>query len=92
MEPYPLHYSRRARFDDGVDPTVRFVMEEFQKMDARLGEMEVRLGNRIEGCYSGLERCVAELEQRVKERLITLEMACSESEQSRVSSMGRSWR
>jgi hypothetical protein len=62
MEPYPFHYPFCARSDDGVDPMVWFIMEEFQKMDAHLGEMEVRLGDRIDGRYSGLKRHVAESE------------------------------
>jgi hypothetical protein len=42
MEPFPYHYARRSRAKESADPTIRFVLEELQRM-------EPWLGNRIEG-------------------------------------------
>jgi hypothetical protein len=73
MEPYPHHYSRRSRAEEPpVDPTLRFVLDELQKM-------EIRLRHCIKGRCFGLERHVAESE----ERFISLEMARTESESGR---------
>jgi hypothetical protein len=33
MEPYPHHYVRQSRQDDSVDPNLKFVLEELQKME-----------------------------------------------------------
>jgi hypothetical protein len=49
MEPYPFHYTRCSWVEDSVDPTVKFVFRELQKM-------EERLGDRIEGRCQGIER------------------------------------
>jgi hypothetical protein len=73
MEPFPFHYACHVKSDDSVDPTVKFVFEELQKM-------EVRLGDCIEGCCHGIERRMADAEQRVEERLVLLEMARTELE------------
>jgi hypothetical protein len=73
MEPYPHHYVRQSRQDDSVDPNLKFVLEELQKM-------EVYLGDRIKGCCVGLETPVVASEQCAKERLISLEMACIDAE------------
>jgi hypothetical protein len=45
--------------------------------------METRLGDCIEGHCSGIERRVVEIEQRVEEQFISLDMARAESEQGR---------
>jgi hypothetical protein len=45
--------------------------------------METRLGNHIEGCCVGLEQRMTKVEQRADECLISLEMACTESETGR---------
>ncbi|GJN20050.1 hypothetical protein PR202_gb07376 [Eleusine coracana subsp. coracana] len=84
MEPYPFHYSRRPKPDSGVDsiddidPTIRFVFSELQKMESRLGDQ-------IEGRCGGLESRVHEAEQKAEERFISLEMARSEVEAGRTS-------
>jgi hypothetical protein len=70
MEPYPFHYTHRSRAGDSVDPTVKFVFEE-------------RLDDRIEGRRQGIDHRMADSEQRVEERLISLEMARMESETGR---------
>jgi hypothetical protein len=75
MEPYPHHYSRRPKSDEPpTDPTLRFILDELQKMESHLGD-------RIEGRCGDLENRVAASEQRAEERLISLEMARSEVEQ-----------
>lgn len=51
-----------------------FVLEELQKM-------EVWLGDRIEGRWSGLERYVLQSKKEAEERLVSLEMFRSVSEQ-----------
>jgi hypothetical protein len=84
MDPYPLHYSRHQRLEDVAEPTVQMMFDEMQRMGARLEGMEARLGEKIEGRCSGLEQHVLESEQHNEERLISLEMARSESETSRV--------
>jgi hypothetical protein len=85
MELYPHHYTRRPKpsdptdsttshpTTDHIDPTIRFVLNELQQMEACLTD-------RIEGRCSGLERRVIDFKQRNKERLISLEMSCSEAE------------
>jgi hypothetical protein len=62
--------------EDSIDPTVKFVFEELQKM-------EVRLSDYIEGRCQGIERRMADSEQRVEERLVSLEMAWTESKSGR---------
>jgi hypothetical protein len=77
MEPYPFHYSCRSRSDEPDKPTVRMMSEEMQRMGAQLGE-------KIEGHCTSLEQQVSEVEQRLEERLTSLEMARSKSEQGHV--------
>jgi hypothetical protein len=74
MESYPHHYSHRQKSDAIVDPTIRFILDELQKM-------ETWVGNRIEGRCTDLEQHAAEMEQHVKECLISQEMARSKSKQ-----------
>jgi hypothetical protein len=76
METYPHHYSRQQKSGAAaaMDPTIRFILEQ---------KMETQLGDHIEGRCTGLERCVAEMEQRTEECLVSLEMARSKSKQGR---------
>jgi hypothetical protein len=83
MEPYPLYYSRRQRSEEPVEPNVRMMYEEMQRMGVRLEGMEVHLGEKIEGRCIGLEQRVIEGEQRAEERIISLKMARTEAEASR---------
>jgi hypothetical protein len=53
-------------------------------MMEELRKMEIRLGDRIVGCYVGLERHVVEVEHRSEECFISLEMARTEAESSHV--------
>jgi hypothetical protein len=77
IEPYPHHYSRRARtYELPINPNLCFILDELQKM-------ETWLGDRIEGCCSGIECCVVESEQHAKESPISLEMARTEANQGR---------
>jgi hypothetical protein len=79
MDLYPYHYLRRSHgeeltMESSVYSTLRQVLDEMQKMESRLGDC-------IEGRCDGLERRVAEAEQRSKECFISLEMARAEVEQ-----------
>jgi hypothetical protein len=86
MELFPHHYFRRSRTDDSaaaaaessshVDPSVCVFLDELKLLESCLDD-------RIEGHCSRLECRATEMEQRSEERLITLEMACVESEQGR---------
>jgi predicted DNA-binding protein len=73
MEPFPLHYSRHLRAEEPTDPVLRRVLEEIHN-----------LGDKIDGRCGGLEQRVTEAKQCFKERLITLEMARTESKVTRV--------
>jgi hypothetical protein len=73
MDPYPFHYARRPKFGDLMDPSVCLMLDEHQQMEARLGD-------RIDGQCCSLERCVEEVEQKIEERLISLEMSHMEVE------------
>ncbi|GJM92974.1 hypothetical protein PR202_ga09483 [Eleusine coracana subsp. coracana] len=78
MEPYPLHYSRRPKNDDdaafaSIDPNIKFMLEELQKM-------EIRLGYRIEGRCVGIEHHLEDAEQKAEARFISLEMGQAELE------------
>jgi hypothetical protein len=77
MEPYPHHYSHRPKSDDPVDPNFRLMLDEMQRMKARLFE-------RIDGRWSGLEQRVINIEQLSEERLISLEMSRTEAAAERV--------
>jgi hypothetical protein len=77
MEPYPLHFSRRPRTEEPMDPNLHLMLDEFQHMDARFLElqcMEERLGEKIDGRCGVLELRVGEVEKHVEERLVSLEM------------------
>jgi hypothetical protein len=76
MEPYPLHYSRRPRAKDSVDPNFRMMLDELQRMEARLKDT-------IEGHYGGLDRRVDAIEQKTDEHLVSLEMARTKVEMGR---------
>jgi hypothetical protein len=76
MEPYPFHYTCRSWAEDSIDPTVKFMFEKLQKMEAQLSD-------RIEGCCQGIEHRMADSKQRMEEWLISLEMARTESEPGR---------
>jgi hypothetical protein len=79
MEPFPLQYSCHPRPDEATDPNIRLMLEEFQRIDARfieLHNMEVRMGDKIDG------HCGA-LEQHAEEHLVLLESFCSEAEKER---------
>jgi hypothetical protein len=69
IEPFLYHYCR----EELVDPSLRFMLDELQKM-------ELRLGDKIEGRCIRLQRRMAESEQCAEECLISLEMTRSESE------------
>jgi hypothetical protein len=75
MEPYPYHYSHRNK-PESIDPNFHMMLDELQRMEARLGE-------KIEGCCSNLEKYVEDVDQRAKERFISLEMACAEVDAER---------
>jgi SMC interacting uncharacterized protein involved in chromosome segregation len=45
--------------------------------------IETRLSEKIEGHYGGLEKCVSDLDQRLEEHFISLEMARTEVEMER---------
>jgi hypothetical protein len=72
MESYPLHYTRRPKSDDPVDPNFCMLLDEMQRMETRLSE-------KIEGRCSGLEKRVGDLEQHSEERFISLEMVYTEA-------------
>jgi hypothetical protein len=74
MEPYPYHYSRRSRPEEPADPSVRPVDPNVCLMLDELQHMESRLSDRIDGRCGGLERRVADVEQKAEERFIALEM------------------
>jgi hypothetical protein len=77
MEPYSLYYSCCTRAEESVDSSLTSMIDEMQNMVAHLGE-------RIEDHCGGLELRVDMSEQRAEEHLISLEMACAESEVSHV--------
>jgi hypothetical protein len=77
MESYSFHYSCRSKPDESIDPTLKSILEELQKM-------EVRLGEKIEDMCGGLEHCIHQSEQRVEERFVSLEMSRTELEAGRV--------
>jgi hypothetical protein len=85
MEPYPLHYSCHQRSEDSssIDPSVRVMIDEMQRMGARFEGMEVRLMEKIEGCCSTLEQPVVDVEQRSEECFVSLEMSCVEADADR---------
>jgi hypothetical protein len=68
MEPYQYHYSRRPKSDDPIDPHFRLMLDELQQMESRLCD-------KIEGRCSNLEHHVVDVEQKVEERFIWLEMS-----------------
>jgi hypothetical protein len=73
-----------------VDLTLRFILDELQKM-------ETHVGDRIEGRCSGIECRVGESKQRSEECFISLKMVRTESEQGhtghwRSSFMDCGWR
>jgi hypothetical protein len=55
MEPYPYHYTHRPQSDDPIDPNFRLMLDEMQRMEARLSK-------RIDGHYSGIEQRVINIE------------------------------
>jgi hypothetical protein len=77
MEPYPLHYTHRPKSDDPVDPNFRMLLDEMQRMETRLSE-------KIEGCCSGLEKHVGDLEHHSEECFISLEMVHTEAKVERI--------
>jgi hypothetical protein len=65
MEPYTFHYLRHPRSDDSMDLSIRLVLNEFQRMDTWLGEiqlMEGQLNEKISGFCSTLEKQVVDIE------------------------------
>jgi hypothetical protein len=81
---YPQHYARCPRSTEPVEPNLGLVLDELRCMDGRLGDMESRLVEKIEGRCGALEKCVLQGEQRSKECFISLEMFCAEAESERV--------
>jgi hypothetical protein len=60
MEPYPYHYSCRNKPEESVDPNMRILLEELQRMEARLSD-------KIEGRCGGFEQRVLDSKQKVEE-------------------------
>jgi uncharacterized coiled-coil protein SlyX len=73
MEPYPHHYSHRARPEEPTDSSLKAMVDELQQMVARLGA-------KIEDRCGGLENHVEIAEQCAEERLVSLEMSLAEQE------------
>jgi hypothetical protein len=60
MEPYPQHYTRRPKADEGAaDALLRLILEHLDELQ----KMEACLGDRIDGHCGDLERWVVETEQ-----------------------------
>jgi hypothetical protein len=83
MEPYPHHYSCRPKSTDTMDSNFWLMLEEFQRLDQRMDQCLERLGEQIEGHCSKLEKRVEDVDQRTKERFISLEMSRAEAEAKR---------
>jgi hypothetical protein len=74
MESYPHHYSCRPRKEDPIDSNLCFVLDELQNM-------EVRLGEKIEGRCSELDRRLTESKERLEGHCGGLERRAVESDQ-----------
>jgi hypothetical protein len=73
--PFPLDHPRRPRttVDEALDTHFHVMIEE-------LHHIETRITDNVSGRFSEVERRVAEGEQMTKVRLVSLEMAQSETE------------
>jgi hypothetical protein len=65
MEPYPFHYSRGLKSDESVNPNFRVMLDELQRMEARLMDM-------IERQCGSLDCHVLDVQKKTEERLISL--------------------